>query len=175
MLGAGHHPPERRAWWTTTSEEIHWTTLDENWRCNPNIVFDLNRIEMEPNSYRTHQIPYMDEEFHEIHAYEVIEHYGKMGNYEGFFRGFNELWRLLKPGGLLIGSTPLEHAVFSDPGHTRCVSFSMLSYLTEEWYENVKKPECRVTDYRHLIDPHWWELVDATPEKNTLGFAMRKV
>ncbi len=175
MLGAGHAEPERKGWLSETTETIEWTTLDINTDTTPDVVYDLNKIEYEDNDDGSiYLIPFDDESFSEIHAYEILEHYGSIGNYEGFFRGFRELWRILKLGGLLIGSTPLATALFSDPGHTRCVSFSMLSYLTKEYYENLGNPKCRVTDYRRFIDPCWWEWVDATPKNNTLGFALRK-
>lgn len=68
-----------------------WTclvTLDYCERHNPDVVWDLNNI----------PLPFDDNTFDEIHAYEVLEHTGTQGDYKFFFKQFEEFWRLLKPG-----------------------------------------------------------------------------
>ena len=167
MLGCGMKEPKRgiRLADSPDDVEVEWTTLDISRACNPNVVFDLNDL------CHGQRLPF-NGPFDEIHAYEVLEHYGTIGDHLGFFQEWAEFWRVLEPGGLFFGSTPEQHAMFADPGHKRCVSFSMLQHLTRGYYENVGKSH--VTDYRALIEPHWWEMVGAEPKSNTLVFCMRK-
>ena len=50
------------------------TRLDYNADHNPDVVWDLS----------VHPLPFNDEEFDEIHAYEVLEHLATQGDYEFF-------------------------------------------------------------------------------------------
>ena len=65
--------------------------LDINADHNPDIVWDLT----------VHPLPFQDNEFDEIHAYQVLEHLAYQGDYEFFFKEFTEYHRILKPGGFL--------------------------------------------------------------------------
>lgn len=173
MLGAGHSPVKRRLIaMTSASEEMTtWVTLDMNPDAKPDILFDLEQIE------RGKKLPVDDNSFDEIHAYEVLEHFGRQGDYKGFFTGFRELWRVLKPGGYLIGTCPSWNAFWAwgDPGHTRIISEGTLSYLTEELYATVGSGPA--TDYRRLIDPCWWQMAffEHSPDMSGFRFAIRKV
>ena len=62
-------------------------TLDINGDHKPDIIWDLN----------DRPLPFNDNEFDEIHFYEVIEHLGSQGDYKNFFKEFEEYWRILKP------------------------------------------------------------------------------
>ncbi len=72
-------------------------TLDINRDHRPDVVWDLNPL----------PLPFADNSFDEIHAYEVLEHTGVQGDYRFFFAQFSDFWRILKPGGVLIGTVPL--------------------------------------------------------------------
>ena len=171
VLGCGHTPPTRRnifmpGTWCKDAQ-VEWVTLDNNRSCQPTVVFDLNELHSLLGF-----LPFAREEFDEIRAFEVLEHFGRLGDYRGFFREWREYWRVLKPGGYFYGSCPETHAAWGDPGHTRVVTFAMLEHLTRGYYENLGKSH--VTDYRSLVDPCWWESVAADPTGNTLVFCMRK-
>ena len=99
-------------------------TLDCNPAVNPDIVHDLN----------IHPLPFSNNMFDEIHSYQVLEHLGSLGDYRFFFSEFNEYWRILKPGGLFVASTPLPQSsiMWSDPGHTRPVTPEMLYFLADD-------------------------------------------
>jgi len=154
MLGAGHTPAERKLF-TTDSARQHdtkWITLDFNADAKPDVLFDLWDLE---NGLR---LPFEDDTFDEIHAYEVLEHFGVQGDFRGFFATFRELWRILKPNGFLIGTSPDPSGewAWSDPGHTRVISYGSLQYLTRTMYARLGKSPA--SDYRRLVDPRWWEV-----------------
>ncbi len=87
-------------------------TLDYEKSHNPDIVHDLNN-----------PLPFADNSADEIHAYEVLEHFGTQGDYKFFFRQFTDFWRVLKPGGVMLGTVPLPSSVWAwgDPSHTRVI------------------------------------------------------
>lgn len=173
MLGAGHTPLKRKYVAPTSAPESNteWVSLDMNPDCKPDILFELELIE------KGQQIPVAAESFDEIHAYDVLEHYGTPGDYNGFFMGFRELWRILKPGGLLIANTPMWDVMWTwgDPGHCRVIAQGTLGYLTRAMYYDQETGECilgksAATDYRRFVDPCWWEVRSAIEKNDTGGF-----
>jgi SAM-dependent methyltransferase len=164
MLGAGHSKIARilNAPTSALEEETEWVTLDNNVLAAPDYLFDLSTLHL-------HQrLPFQDEEFDEIHAYEVLEHIGQQGNYRGFFAEFKEYWRVLRPGGWLIGSCPGEVGGWQlgDPGHTRVISGKTLSFLTRGMYANLGNAPN--SDYRQYIDPCWWRLLHTDEKEFTV-------
>lgn len=198
MLGKGAHAPRRKLKPPESAgiadADVEWTTLDMNPRLKPDVVFNLDRIEM-PNPYpanyifKDNQLPFEPSTFDEIHAYDVLEHYGRQGDYAGFFRGFREMWRVLKPGGYFIGAVPLWSSkyIWADPGHTRVITDTVLSYLCKRWYDDNlptadtpaddPRQNTPLTDYRHLVEPYWWELAESVeiPDRGAYFFALRKI
>jgi predicted SAM-dependent methyltransferase len=79
------------------------TRLDINARCNPDVIHDLS----------IHPLPFPDETFDEIHAYEVLEHLAQQGDYKFFFSEFSEYWRILKPGGYFFATVPSIKSVWA--------------------------------------------------------------
>ena len=155
MIGAGHTALQRKvtAPGTPPPFRLRWTSLDMNPEANPDIVFNLDDLH-----FRSQKIPVEPETFWEIHAYEVLEHIGRQGNYQGFFNEFREYWRILKPGGYMIGTCPARGGPWEwdDPGHTRVITNGTLSYLTRDMYKDLGNNAA--SDYRSLVDPYWWKL-----------------
>jgi len=106
---------------------IELVTLDHNADHKPDVVWNLN----------VRPLPFENETFDEIHAYEVLEHLGSgVGDYRSWFNEWAEWYRILKPGGLVIGTSPALDSpwLFGDPSHTRVVSAEMLTFLSQAQY-----------------------------------------
>lgn len=104
--------------------ELH--TLDNAPVHNPDYLWDLNEW----------PLPFDDNFFDEIHAYEVLEHIGKQGDWQFFFGHFSELYRLLKNGGHLIGTVPNWDGewAWGDPSHTRIFTPGTFVFLSQKQY-----------------------------------------
>ena len=142
LLGAG---TRRNKILTLPGRPTVWTklvTLDFNADHNPDVVHDLNVFPW----------PFADNTFDEVHAYEVLEHLGQQGDFKRFFADFSEIWRVLKPGGVLCGTSPAYSSpwAWGDPGHTRIISVEAFTYLNQEEYEQVGKTA--MTDYRFCYE-----------------------
>ena len=138
LIGCGNsrvkqmHLPDAEQW-----QEL--VTLDMMDDCKADIVHDLNVL----------PYPFTDEKFDEIHAYDVLEHCGKQGDWRFFFDQWSEFWRILKPAGLFFGACPAWDSewAWGDPSHTRIISQSSLVFLSQRMYQNGvgKGP---MSDYR---------------------------
>jgi SAM-dependent methyltransferase len=102
------------------------TRLDINPDHNPDIVWDL----------RKHPLPFENDTFDEIHAYEVLEHLAPQGDYKFFFAEFSEYWRILKNKGLFFLTVPDRNSVWAwgDPSHTRILQAENFIYLDQDAY-----------------------------------------
>ena len=136
VLGCGHNKTKslipNQVW-----DDV--VTIDIDKTCNPTYCCNLNCL----------PYPFKDNEFDEIHAYEVLEHLGRQGNYLSFFELFNELWRIMKPDAKMFISTPNYKGMWawSDPGHRRVISDGTLVFLDQEEYKR-QIGKTSMTDYR---------------------------
>jgi SAM-dependent methyltransferase len=125
-------------------EQTGWsdlTTLDLDPNCGADIEWDLERF----------PLPFKDDQFDEIHAYHVLEHTGRQGDYRFFFAQWSEFWRILKPGGSFVGVVPAPGTawVWGDPGHTRAVSQESFTFLDQSEYSKQVGVTV-LADYRHI-------------------------
>jgi predicted SAM-dependent methyltransferase len=141
LIGCGS-ARDKRLTCDGTKEWSNLTTLDYNQDHKPDMLWDLNCPEMLPE--------WWENEFDEIHAYEVLEHLGQQGDYRLFFRQFEAIWRVLKPNGHLLATVPSRHSewAWGDPSHTRIVQPEQLIFLSQPNYENVGKTP--MSDFRHI-------------------------
>jgi len=125
---------------TDQKEFKNLTTLDIDENCKPDVLWDLNDL----------PYPFGDNYFDEIHAYDVLEHFGAQGDYRAFFAQFSEFWRISKHGALFLATVPVWNGMwaFGDPGHTRVLPPGCFHYLAQKQYEQVGTT--KMTDYRHL-------------------------
>lgn len=121
-----------------------WTdlvTLDINPDHHPDVLHDLTQL----------PLPFEDNQFSQIHAYEVLEHIGQQGDYKLFFAQFTELWRILKPGGHLMATVPSIKSpwAWGDPSHTRVILPQTLVFLSQAEY-NKQVGVSAMSDFRYI-------------------------
>lgn len=143
----------------------HLTTLDIDAATKPDVLHDLNNV----------ALPFADNEFDEIHAYEVMEHCGRQGDWEFFFAQFAEIYRILKPGGLFCATVPAWDSMWAwgDPGHTRIINEGSLVFLCQpEYAKQIGKTS--MTDYRAT----WrcdFDIKASGTERDTFAFVIEAV
>jgi len=120
------------------SEFENVVRLDINPDHKPDVVWDL----------KDHPLPFTDNEFDEIHAYEVLEHLAYQGDFKFFFAEFSEYARILKPGGLFCASVPCGKWTWGDPSHRRVIQNESLIFLNQAEYGQVG--ESNKSDFRNI-------------------------
>jgi Cyclopropane fatty acid synthase and related methyltransferases len=164
LLGCGNSRDKRIKHGDIQAEWKALTTLDIDPACKPDVVWDMNVL----------PYPFADGQFDEIHAYESLEHCGRQGDWQFFFAQFGELWRILKPGGLLCGTVPAWDSpwAWADPGHVRVLPKQSFYLLHRPLYdEEVGKTT--LSDYRAYLKGSFTPLAFNEGE-DRLGFVLRK-
>jgi len=151
-------PPDRPDW-------TKLVTLDVNKDHKPDVLHDLKDI----------PLPFPDNTFDEIHAYEVLEHVGAQGDFRFFFDQWSDFWRILKPDGVVCGTSPLPTSVwaFGDPGHTRIVSKESFVFLCQPQY-NLQVGKTPMSDYRYCYKADF-DPVHIQEAKETFIFVLQAV
>ncbi len=101
-------------------------TLDADARLKPDVVCTLG---VDP-------LPFPDDTFDQAIAVHVLEHIGKQGETAGWFQFWEELYRVLKPGGSLTFESPLYSSVWgwADPSHSRVLSPQSFVFMSQDSY-----------------------------------------
>lgn len=164
LIGCGRSRKKQVHGSWTTEDWSNLTTLDMDAGVNPDVAHDLNVL----------PYPFADDEFDELHAYEVLEHCGRQGDWRFFFDQFYEFWRILKPGGLLVATVPMWDSpwAWGDPGHTRVITKQSLIFLDQREYAQCGKTA--MTDYRHAWKGNF-EGFAAIEKEHQLGFILKAV
>lgn len=141
------------------------TRLDNNPDHRPDVVWDLTK----------HPLPFADNSFNEIHAYEVLEHLAQQGDYRFFFAEFSEYWRILKPNGLFLASVPdrLSKWAWGDPSHTRIIQAENLVFLDQDEYA-AQVGVTTMSDFRYLYKAHF-KTIFMQIRGESLCFALRAI
>lgn len=141
ILGCGDRKHGKIIAPTGTHRYENPTTLDNNADHHPDVFHDLENI----------PLPFADNTYDEIHAYDVLEHTGAQGDHEFFFAQFTDLWRILVPSGLLCATVPHWRSLwaFGDPSHKRIINAGTLAFLCQKSYEN-QVGVTPMSDFRYL-------------------------
>ena len=164
LIGCGSNHEKRLA---TDGTKVwsNLTTLDYNPDHKPDVVWDLMTL----------PLPFEDNKFDEIHAYEVLEHLGQQGDYKLFFAQFSEFWRLLKPKGYFLATCPSRNSVwaYGDPSHTRIIQLEQLVFLSQEQYR-IQVGKTPMSDFRNIYKADF-ETVFAEDDGETIRFVLQAI
>jgi len=124
-------------------------TLDMDPLCGADIVMDYDNLGK--RSWRHpfgKRLPFRDNTFSEMGAFDTLEHVGRQGDWKGFFLEFGEYHRVLKPGGLFYIIVPIMEDALADPGHTRFFQVNYFGFLSQRFHAENMKLKTSFTDYR---------------------------
>jgi hypothetical protein len=140
-------------------------TVDNNRDHKPDWVWNLMHL----------PTPFENDSVDEIHAYEVLEHTGRQGDYEFFFAQFSDFYRILKPNGLLFATVPAMDSVWAlgDPSHTRIVQPENLIFLHQPAYtEQIGKTS--MSDFRYLYKADF-DIMHLEKSGDNLRFVLKAI
>jgi len=144
---------------------VNPTTLDIDRDHKPDVVHNLEDL----------PLPFDDNSFDEIHAYEVLEHTGAQGDYRFFFAQFSDFWRILKPGGYLCATVPRWDSMWAwgDPSHKRIICPGTLVFLSQAEYKRQvgKTP---MSDFRYIYKADF-EVVQSTLTDEHFYFVIKAI
>lgn len=160
-------------------------SVDLNRNCKPDYVMDLEKgletaqqpIGHDAELFKSIGDVYWqlkDSVFAEVHAYEVLEHLGHQGDATTFFGDFDELWRVLRPGGWLCATVPSRYSAWywGDPGHRRALPPQCLQFLCRTNYAGLGRSQ--MSDYRPLFVGDW-DVVHSFDNDETHSFILQAV
>lgn len=116
-------------------------TADVNPDCNPDYVMDME-------DFWWKDLPWADDAFDEIGAYDSLEHWGVQGDWRGWFDEMAQYHRILKPGGTMSILVPIGADAVADPGHKRFFHKNHFLMLSQGFYSKAIAIGMAVTDYR---------------------------
>lgn len=165
-------------------------TLDCDPDCKPDILMDLNRsvgLYSQLSEIVDPDAPYWEmlavgsarqirsDYFDEVHAYEVLEHLGALGDEQRFFADFGSIYRVLKPGGFLCATVPSRFSqwAFGDPGHKRVIPPCMLVFLDQTHYSRAVGTSTS-SDYRHMYAGDF-DIVMTQDDRETHRFVLQAI
>lgn len=166
LLGCGSYK-EKRLWLNDDKEWKGLITLDNNPDHDPDILWDMDQCDWDWT-----RLPFGNNKFNEIHAYDSLEHWGKQGHYKWFFNEWSNYWDILKPEGLFFGTVPLHNSIwaFGDPSHKRVITKGVFTFLDITMYKDVGITN--MSDFRHVYDKDF-EVIHIKEEGETLQFILK--
>jgi SAM-dependent methyltransferase len=139
-------------------------TLDADYRLDPDLVCVLgcNNIRLAEDSVDV------------VVAHHVLEHIGKQGETTEWFYFWEELYRVLKPGGLVRFTSPLYSSTWAwaDPSHTRALSPESFVFFDQDAY---RLPGTSMSPFRIRCDFERIEAVTYLADVNPSVWARERV
>lgn len=131
-----------------TAEDVNFLTLDGDASVNPTLVCDLGNT----------PIPLPEDSVDLAVALHVLEHIGVQGDTRQWFSFWEDLYRVLRPGGVLQLECPLHSSVWAwaDPTHVRGISEYTFLYFNQDSYRHK---DSAIPTYRIRADfePIGWQ------------------
>ncbi|SRR6266849_1596644 len=184
LLGCGHARDKRICAPGTGPQWRGLVTLDRNENVGADCTGDLDEYfwAVSPFKYpMTRGVTdgvLSNDYWDEVHAYEVLEHLGQQGNAAAFFATFNEIWRILKPGGYLCATVPSRFSpwLWGDPSHRRAILPESLVFLDRTEYIRqldgaTKTP---MSDFRDIFHGDF-RVVTQADNRTTFAFILQAV
>lgn len=142
MEWADHYTLNMGCGITRTARGVNVDIMPE---VNPDLVYDLNKL----------PFPWDDNTFHRVDMSHIFEHLGdpwciKMPYYEWFFKFWREVWRILKPRGIVSLIAPVynHESAWGDPGHVRAIMAQTFLFLSKKELARAKtEPHNPMTRY----------------------------
>lgn len=161
LLGCGF---SRQKLLANRGDPLEWrdlVTLDHNEKCKPDLIADLdergvwaifNEGETDQGRKCLDGVFLKANFFAEVHAYEVLEHLGTQGDAPAFFNTFNNIHRVLVPGGFLFATVPSRHSpwVWGDPSHRRVIQQESLVFLSQKRIAANRARGTQMSDFSDL-------------------------
>lgn len=145
-------------------------TMDMNPEIGADVVFDMEELHGNPRG----KLPFPDSSFDEIGCFNAMEHWGRQGDWRGWFYEMGEFHRILKPGGQMFILVPIGEDRFADPGHTRFFQMNHFGFLSQKFYEQNAVLKSSFTDYRWYWKKDFDILVLQEHEGHHLGVILRR-
>lgn len=116
-------------------------TLDRDPTVSPTIVCTLG----------DDPIPLEDDSIDFAVAIHVLEHIGRQGETEQWFQFWEEIYRVIRPGGILHVTAPLYSSMWAwaDPSHTRALCPASFLYFSQDSY---RQPDSAISPFRIRCD-----------------------
>lgn len=130
--------------WLPDAESAEVIHLDADPANKPDLVCTLGRD----------SIPLPEASINLVVAWHVLEHVGRQGEVGEWFQCWEELYRVLTPGGLLYGEAPYYTSIWawSDPSHVRAISEHSFVFFAQDSY---RVEGSMISPYRVACDFQW--------------------
>ena len=126
------------------------------------VLFPANTLKTKVvNSNIAKQLPFIDESIDSVSAFDVLEHVLRVETVNDvvtypFINLMNEIYRILKPGGVFISLTPAfpSYAAFQHPTHVNFISKGTVDYFCHPGSTSLRDGYNYQGDFE-LICQHW--------------------